>query len=635
MTTSSTKTTFQTKDETQNAKAEYETASFWHQRIKEALKLYQPYFEIVKKARSFYKQGPLFGQEDTLFNPTNSGAGLFWSTIETQKPFLYFKQPQPYLERIKHLSTRAEQVATLILERALVWDLASYDFDSLMKYARDDYLIAGTGVLWQNYCPTFKTVEVEGLSLEIKSDEKVVSTYVDVMDFMIDPNHIGIFEEAKWIAKRLYMTPLEIKENFGALAYDMVASGSQDETAKTIEVFEIWDKETKKVYWLSPDFPNGFLSIQDDPLHLEGFFPIAKPLFATKTSDSLVVVPDFKIIEPLLVELSGITERMRLLMQAIKVSGAYDGAFETLGDIFDKDVQLVPLYDFERLKEAGGLTGVIEFLPINQYIVALETLAKRKEALQNEIFEITGISDIMRGNSMKTETATAVLKKTNFGTLRNQDRQNDVQRFIKDNYALTAEIICEQFSTQKLASFIAYDEGFTPLEIEAGIQILKSQKLRDMILKIETDVFFNQEDPLKKITQPVETLNALIIQGISAVSQEPLLLPLYKQMIKEIAACLPKGRIFEPVIEQAFLKIEQALETQKQKSLMSEKTSGLTGALSTISKENDLKKMELLIKFKELQLKEKELAFKSKKADLDFQGDLVKAKTEQQKVLLK
>ena len=614
---------------------EYETATLWHTRIKEALKIYHPYFEVVKKARSFYKQGALSDGTDTFFNPTNAGAGLFWSGIETQKPFLYFKQPQPYLERLKHIATPKEQVASLILERALVWDLASFDFDSLMKYVRDDYLIAGCGVLWLNYCPTFQTMDFEDTNLDIKHDEKVTASYVDVLDFLIDPNHIGIFEEASWIAKRIQMRPQEVLQNFGQKAYEMVALGQEGDNEKSIEVYEIWDKTTKKVYWLALSFPTAFLKVETDPLHLDSFFPIAKPLFATKTNDSLIPVPDYKIIEPMLKELSGITERMRLLLQAVKISGAYDASFARLGDIFDKDVTLLALHDFERLKEAGGLNGIIDFIPIHQYIQALETLAKRKETLQNEIFEITGISDIMRGNSVKTETATAIVKKTNFGTLRNQDRQNDVQRFIKENYGLIAELICEQFSEQKLSAFISSDEGFDEQSIREGVQILKSQKTRDMILKIETDVFFNQEDPLKKITQAVDTLNAVILKGISAVSQEQNLLPVYKQMLKEVASCLPRGRSFEPVLEKAFLKIENAFEQERAKQSATSSLSLLAQKSSSLEYERKIKELELAIKLKELDFKEKELLMKHEKAQLEYQSDCLKATTEQQKALLK
>ena len=141
-------------------------------------------------------------------------------------------------------------------------------------------------------------------------------------------------------------------------------------------------------------------------------------------------------------ELNSVIERMRLTMKALKVTGAYDNAFSNLANILNKDVTLLALSDFDKLKDAGGLKGVVDFMPIEQYVTALQALAQRRDDLVKNIFDITGVSDIMRGNSNASETATAVTKKTNFGTLRNQDRQNDMQRFIRDIYRLKAEIIC-------------------------------------------------------------------------------------------------------------------------------------------------------------------------------------------------
>lgn len=152
-------------------------------------------------------------------------------------------------------------------------------------------------------------------------------------------------------------------------------------------------------------------------------------------------------------ELDGVTNRMKLTMKALKVSGAYDSAFPELGNILNKDVTLVSIPDFDKLRSAGGLRGIMDFAPIEQYLNVLKQLSERRQQLKAELFELTGVSDIMRGNSNPNETATAVKQKTNFGSLRNQDRQNDMQRFLTDLFKIKAEIICERFSEETLAGF--------------------------------------------------------------------------------------------------------------------------------------------------------------------------------------
>ena len=243
---------------------EYELASLWANRIQSALKIYEPYYDVVKKARNVYKSGQIQGSSDLLpSHLSGTGYNIFWSGIETQKPFLYFKQPKPYVERLSWNISPAKRVAAKILERALMWNLNKFDFDSVLKYARNDYLISGCGILWETYVPTFETGTLLGQELTIKSDEKVVSTYVDPLNFLMDTTHAGIFEEVTWIARRLVMQAKDIYTSFGLKAYEMLsldANPSDDSALSTVDVYEIWDKETKRVYYFAPSFPSAFLA---------------------------------------------------------------------------------------------------------------------------------------------------------------------------------------------------------------------------------------------------------------------------------------------------------------------------------------------------------------------------------------
>ena len=44
-----------------------------------------------------------------------------------------------------------------MLEKALKWDLEQFDFDSVIKYARNDFLISGAGIIWEQYKPKIET----------------------------------------------------------------------------------------------------------------------------------------------------------------------------------------------------------------------------------------------------------------------------------------------------------------------------------------------------------------------------------------------------------------------------------------------------------------------------------------------
>ncbi len=535
------------------ALTESAAVTLWLKKIHAAEKMYQSYYDCVAETRHAYK-----GQNEN--GDSTAAYHIFWSTVESQKPFLYFLQPKPCLERVHKSTGPVEKLACRILERALEWDLRQFDFDSVAKYVRNDYLISGCGLAWELYQPTFKTIDCAEETATVKTDETVVTRYIDPQNFVADCENVGIWENIGWMATKTFMKPVEAVAVFGDVAADLekVSAETQD-----IAVYEIWDKGTKRVYWLSPEVPDRFLKVLDDPLRLTGFFPCPKPLFATLSNDSVIPVPDYMMIKELVRELNGITTRMRLTMQAVKVSGVYDNAFYQLGDIFEKDVTLVSLAEFDKLKSCGGIKGVIDFVPIEQYITALEQLAKRRADVQQQIFEITGVSDIMRGMSVNAkETATAVAQKTHFGTLRNQDRQNDMQRFLKDLYQIKAEIICAQFSKEKLLSFLTPAEQHDRAVAESAVALLRSEKMRGMVLGIETDSVFNHEQQTNDVLKTVETIGKMITEAMPIVSAQPLLLPLYRQMIETVVSVMPHARSFETVLEQVFGTVSADLAKQ-------------------------------------------------------------------------
>ncbi len=535
----------------------------WAERITAAERLYDDYQRLVKETRESYKAHQ---RTDVGGLKTKNAFNIFWSSVETQKPFLYFKQPRPYIERVNKNSSPAEALACRILENALRWNLEQFDFDAAVKYARNDYLISGCGILWEQYKPEFETIMMpDGQAAEIKIGEKVVSEYVDPGCFLTDAAGAGVWENLDWIARIHLMNRQQIISAFGENARHFIPEG--EDFQRQFAVYEIWDKENRRVLWMCQDNMSGFLKETEDPLGVHGFFPCPKPVFATQTNDSVIPVPDYVMIKSDLDELGGVIERMRLTMRALKVTGAYDSSFSNLANILNKDVSLLAVADFDKLKDAGGLRGVVDFMPIDQYITALQVLAQRRDAIVKNIFEITGVSDIMRGTSTPSETATAVTRKTNFGTLRNQDRQNDMQRFIRDLYRLKAEIICEQFSEENLLSFASQEDLADKTLARQAVMILKTDKMRGMSLSVETECVFDFQEENSRVVSTVQTVSKMIADAFQLVSAQPLLLPLYRQMIGAVVAGLPHSRPFEGVLEKVFNSIERDLncaQMQKQ-----------------------------------------------------------------------
>ncbi len=597
----------------------------WLKKIGEAEKAYAKYYDLVDETRDFYKDSK--GSRNGKYN-------IFWSTVETLKPFLYFKQPKFYIERSEKNAGKAEKLACEILENALRWDLEQFDFDSVIKYARNDFLISGAGIIWEQYKPEIE-IRPDPLNPEneiaVKSGETVESVYIDPRYFLTDVNRVGVWEDITWVARKIYMGKDEAEQEFDQ-EFLFADGGRRD-----ICIYEVWDKVSQKIYWLTKAVPDRFLKTEDNLLGVRGFFPCPKPIYATLTNNSVIPVPDYCMIKEMLNELNGINTRMKLTMQALKVSGAYDNAFPELADILNKDVTLVAVSDFVKLRESGGIRGVVDFAPLEQYVTALEQLANRRQDVIANIFDVTGVSDIMRGSSNAAETATAVTKKTNFGTLRNQDRQNDMQRFIRDLLQIKAEVICEMFDAGRLASFLDKEKRQDGAQVAEAVKLLKTEKLRGMLFTVETDAVFNREEESNKVVNAVKIINETVTTALTTVSQQPLLLPLYKAMMAAVVDTLPRGRSFETVLDKVFADVSSFLEQQQKAQQIKQQQ-----AASVPQQQNPVLKLEQeknALKAKELAIKEKieqqridlenrqldaETAIKAQKLEMEAAGKIQK-----------
>ena len=584
----------------------------WIKKINKAENNYKDFYDKIRDIRRYYKN-----------EKSKNKQNIFWATIETLKPFLYFKEPKVYIEQKEKSGQVALSVACRILEKALANNMEKIDFDSVMKYVRNDFLLFGFGAAFERYVPTFQECTVwengQNVSLKILKDEKIETVYINPEDFLADSEKVGVWEDCTWVARKIVMSNEEIATQFGQnMLQKMHEKG---EISETTLVYEIWDKTTKKVLYLAPGFPFEFLKIKEDVLGLEDFFVMPKPLFGTLANDGIIPTPDFDQLKPLLDELSGVTGRMQLLMQAVKVTGAYDSSFPELANILNKDVTLVALSDFERLKESGGIKGVVDFAPIEQYISALSVLASRREDIMKQIYDMTGVSDIMRGSSDKTETATAVEKKTNFGTLRNQDRQNDMIRFITDLFKMKAEMICSSFSIEHLKMFA--DPQTDEKDVQTAVFILKEQKLRGIILGVETDTAFMQNHVSEQTQRSIQAVHALIKEAFELVSLQPALLPLYRQMISTLVSTMPSSRQYEPVIEKVFEKID---ETLHQTPLPSKDilTRQLEQQQQKMWLDYDIKNKEVALKKEEVDIKKSEALRKASQDAEVFQKKMTK-----------
>jgi hypothetical protein len=149
-------------------------------------------------------------------------------------------------------------------------------------------------------------------------------------------------------------------------------------------------------------------------------------------------------------ELDLLANTIDILVKAVKIRGTYDASIPALGRIFDEDNNggLVPVENWYQFAEKGGLKGAIDILEIEPVASCLQYCYTAMEQIKGQVYEITGISDIIRGQTSASETATAQQLKGQYASLRLKSYQDEIAKFATDLLRLKAQIICGKFAPE-------------------------------------------------------------------------------------------------------------------------------------------------------------------------------------------
>jgi len=482
--------------------------------------------EWRKSAEAAYKR--YRGANVARDGKANAGMNILWSNTETLRPALYNSTPKPDVRRRFKDADPIGKYVSDVLERALSFSNDDEDFDDKIVGSVLDMLLPGRGVCRVRYVPSFRKTQGpdavehdeeaeepthergEGINEEV-AWEQVATETVHWADFRRGPGKK--WDEIPWIAFRHRLTREQLEEKFGDIGKDAPLeecdlgdeSEKDDHLDKTVfkraTVWEIWCKDDREVIWIHPNMPDQPLGSDSDPLNLVGFFPIPRPLMATEDTDSLVPVTLFSLYKSQAEEIDRLTVRIQRIIGAIKARGAYDSSLgPALSEILKgEDNEFTPVAALAFAEK--GLDKAIWFAPIDQLVKVLVELINQRNELKQVIYEITGISDILRGATNANETATAQQIKSQWGSLRLQRMQRDVQRFVRDLMRIKAEIIAEKFSpdTLRLMTGIqlptAQQKQMMEMQgqqlpmpsWEEVIQVMKDDSLRSFRIDIETD----------------------------------------------------------------------------------------------------------------------------------------------------
>lgn len=467
-----------------------------------------------KKAADTYR---LYTPETAATNSFN----VLWTNTETLRQAVYNSLPQPDARRRYQDEDPLGKAVGEVLTRSLEFAQDTYDFDGAMKGDVLSMLLAGRAVSRIKYVPDIRTVggetaEQDGSDEEAQESEayeeieweQVICERVQYDDFRI-LCAAKTWDEVFAVAFRHRFTREDCVEKFGEEIGNAIPLDSADDEDvkkakdvedlfKTAEIWEIWDKDEKEVLFVCPTHPTP-AKVQDDPLRLQGFFPIPRPLYAIENDQSLVPATLYSQYEQQAKELNRTSTRINKLIDALKVRGIYDATLSELGELMKAtDNELIPAQNVTALIERGGLEKAIWMIPIQEAAMVLKELQAQREACKGVIYEITGISDIMRAATNPNETFGAQKIKSQWGTQRLQRMQKEVQRYIRDLIRLKAEVIAEKFQPETLESMTLIQ---LPHKAEVDQQFAMQQQQYQMAM-MQWQQMQGQQQPGQQPQQP-------------------------------------------------------------------------------------------------------------------------------------
>ncbi len=518
---------------------------------------------------------------------------ILWSNVQTLKPAVYAKLPKADISRRFGDNDPVGRVAGQLLERAIDFEIEHYaDYRSTMAYCVEDRFLGGRGTAWVRYEPHTAPIGIEddGLSvtpnieqgegappdLERIEYECAPVDYVHWRDF--GHNTARTWEEVGQVWRWVYMTREALVERFGE---EMAAKIPLDQGPEPLNAYnenkrlynrakicELWDKETGKVYWFSKGMPQ-IIDVRDDPLGLEGFFPCPRPLYATTTSDTLVPVPDFVLYQDQAMELDILSDRIDGLVKSLRVRGVYDASQPALQRLMTEgdNNALIPVDKWMAFSEKGGLKGSIDLLPLDTLANALLQCYRAREDIKSQIYEITGIADIIRGVSAASETATAQQIKGQYAGLRLRSMQEEVAMFAAELIRLKAQVMCMHYQPETILAYAAANQ-MTPADqqlIPQALELIRNKPLRNFRVDIASDslVMLDENQNKQDRLQFLQAFGGFLAQALPVGQASPEMVPMMMELLRFGMQAFKAARPIEGQIDATLQQLQQAAMQQQ------------------------------------------------------------------------
>jgi hypothetical protein len=531
-------------------------------------------------------------------NNPNARFNILWSNVQTITPAIFARLPRPDVSRRFRDNDPVARVASMMLERALDYEITHYgDYKSAMNQSVLDRLLGGRGTSWVRYEPhiageaggmaegmpedglqvTEDTDEAETEGGIYREDQERIEYECAPVDYVYwrDFGHTiaRTWEEVTAVWRKVYMERPALVERFGEELGNKIPLDTKPETSKTFNekmgegaseavIYEIWDKTSGEVLWLSKSMGK-ILDTRPDPLKLENFWPCPKPLYATLTTDKLEPIPDFVLYQDQAKQLDTLADRIDGFINALKVRGVYDASEPSLARLFSEGENntLIPVKNYAAFSEKGGMMGAINLVDIAPIANALQMSYQAMDQVKNQIYEIMGIADIQRGQTDPSETLGAQIIKSNNAAGRLKTMQHAVVDFATELLSIKAQIICNHFTDDTIVK-ISGAMQLSPQDqqlIPQALALLRNESAKNFRVEVTSDSMIFQDEQQEKADR-LEFLSAMsgfLSQAVPAAQMTPEITPMLVEMLKFGVTAFKAGKGLEGMIDETADKFRE------------------------------------------------------------------------------
>jgi hypothetical protein len=494
-------------------------------------------------------------------------------------------------------------------------------FDASVGRAIDDYLVAGQGTVWIRYEPKIGVEKeripvqevqgqvmegmppappqyvtpdgapvdpeslrqdaegyyVDGPETETLLDEKAIIDYVHWSDLLFEPART--WAEVRKIARKVHVSKKEFKAKFGKEALDNYGMWKQEkgesETEREVNrgkicIYEVWDRDEEKVFWVADGYPN-ILKESEPYLKFDDFFPCPKPLWATLSSTGLIPRPDICFYQDQQETLNQLCTKTQDIARYLKVLSIGDAAEPALNNILTApNGSHIAIANYSRYAQSGGIKSAYEVLSMAEQAAILQVLHTAIEQEKDQIYDITGIADIVRGVSSASETLGAQQIKSQYAQNRIASRQREVAKFCREVVSLIAQVIKNHFQQSTILK-MSGTKGDPEVEefIVSAIDLLRKDADSDFKVEIEVDStkFADIDAAKQSAIELTNSLGALFNSLLPHTQTIPQLVPVISELTLFTTRQFEAGREVYGKLENALTEMLATVEENKRREI--------------------------------------------------------------------